>query len=184
MMRTEAPGNASNLYTIGNPTLGIPATQVRDTELNNIQEEIAETIEEAGITLDQTGVTFTQLRDAILTMIGRGGSQSSITIANNTGPSDVTGLVFNSVNVRSARVLFHLERRTDTQNVMEHGEMFIAFNNETSAWEIIVSSHGDDAEVSFSITAAGQVQYTSNDLTGTSYQATLRWTNIITVSAT
>lgn len=182
MRRTEAAGNDSNQYTEGNPTLGVPATVLGAIEMNNIQEEICRTIEEAGITVDQGGTTFTQLRDAILAIVGRGGSQSSFSIANNTGPSDVTGLLFNSANIRSARVLFHLERRTDTQDVMEHGEMFIAFNDETSAWEIIIQSHGDDAEVVFSITAGGQIQYTSNDLTGASYAGTLRWTNIISVA--
>jgi hypothetical protein len=182
MMRTEAPGNAANLYTIGNPTLGIPATQVRDTEMNNIQEELAEAIEEAGIALDQTGVTFTQLRDAILTMISRGGTQSSLAIANNTGPATVTGLIFNSTNIASARVLYHLERRTDTQDVTEHGELHIAFDNENTAWSVVNVSHGDDAEVVFSITPSGQVEYTSNDLTGATYSGKLRWTNIITVA--
>ena len=181
-MRTEAPGNANKLYTIGNPTLGIPATQVRDTEMNNIQEEIANVIEHAGLTLDQTGVTFTQLRDAILTLIGIGGAQSSIAIANNTGPANVTGLVFDLDDIASARILYHLERRTDTQDVMEHGELYVAYNNEQATWQIINVSHGDDAEVSFTITPAGQVQYTSNDLTGTTYSGTLRWANIITIA--
>lgn len=182
MRRTEAVGNDSNLYTEGNPTLGIPATVLGATEMNNIQEEICNVIEEAGITVDQSGVTLNQLKDAILALIGSGGTQSSIAIANNTGPSDVTGLVFNSANIASARILYHLERKTDSQDVMEHGELHVAFNNEDNSWTITQVSYGDDAEVVFSITAAGQVQYTSNDLTGTTYTGTLRWTNIITVA--
>jgi len=182
MRRTEALGNDSNLYTEGNPTLGIPATVVGAIELNNIQEEIAETIEAAGITLDQTGVTFTQLRDAILSLISSGGTQGSIAIANNTGPSDVTGLIFASASIKSARILFDIERRTDTQDVSEHGELYCLYDNENTAWSVELISFGDDAEVTFSITASGQVQYTSNDLTGTTYTGSMRWTNITTVA--
>lgn len=182
MRRTEALGNDSNQYTEGNPTTGVPATVLGAIEMNNIQEEICNVIEEAGITVDQTGVTFNQMKDAILTLIGNGGTQSSVAIANNSGPLDVTGLVFNSANIAAARVLFHLERRTDSQSVTEHGEFHIAYDNENNSWSIVTVSHGDDAEVSFTITAAGQVQYTSNDLTGTTYSGTIRFTNIITVA--
>lgn len=182
MKRTTAPGNDGNRYTEGNPTLGIPATTVGGDEMNNIQEEIANVVEGAGIALDQTGATEDQMLTAILSLISTGGTQGSIAIDNAAGPLDVTGLVFNSANITAARVLYHLERRTDSQDLMERGEMFIGFNNETNQWEIQTQSFGDDAEVVFSITAAGQVQYTSVNIVGTTYSGTLRWTDITTVA--
>ncbi len=182
MKRTTAPGNDGNRYTEGNPTLGIPATTVGGDEMNNIQEEIANVIEGAGIALDQTGATEDQMLTAILSLITSGGTQGSVAIQNNAGPLDVTGLLFASASVASARVLWHLERRTDSQDVTEHGMFFLSYNNETSAWEIVTQSFGDDAEVVFSVTASGQVQYTSNDLTGTTYSGTLRWSDITTIA--
>jgi hypothetical protein len=182
MKRTTALGNDTNRYTEGNPSLGVPATVVGAQEMNNIQEEIANAVEGAGLTVDQTGVTENQLVNAILLLIQGGGTQTTFAIANNTGPSDVTGLVFDKVNVRGARVLFHLERRTDTQNVAEIGELYPIYNPESDTWDIGASSHGDDAGVAFTITAAGQIQYTSDDLTGASYTGNIRFTSITTLA--
>lgn len=68
MHRIDAPGaTQENLFTEGNPTLGIPATQVSDDWLNDVQENIAEVIEAAGIVLDKGN--YAQLTSAILALI-------------------------------------------------------------------------------------------------------------------
>lgn len=52
MHRVDAPGaTAGNLFTEGNPTLGIPATTVGEDIMNDIQEELCNAIENAGISL-------------------------------------------------------------------------------------------------------------------------------------
>lgn len=64
MFRIDGPGFApGNLFTDGNPALGIPATDVTDEWLNAVQEELANTIESSGITLNKS--TNTQLNAAI-----------------------------------------------------------------------------------------------------------------------
>ena len=65
LKRTDADGHDSNRYTEGNPSLGVPATVVGAEEMNNIQEEIATTVEGAGLTVDQTGSSEGQLLQAI-----------------------------------------------------------------------------------------------------------------------
>lgn len=73
MKRTNASGSIANQFTDGNPTSGIPATVLEQTWLNNVQEEIAYVIEQAGITLN--GAVTTQLRTAIAAMITAGAAQ-------------------------------------------------------------------------------------------------------------
>ncbi len=69
MHRIDAPGFApGNLFTEGNPSLSIPATEVSDDWLNDVQEELTTVIEGVGITLVK-GLQ-TQLQSAINLMIG------------------------------------------------------------------------------------------------------------------
>jgi len=58
MFRIDSPGaTVDNKFTNGNPALGIPATDVSDEWLNSIQEELAYTIEQSGITLNKASTT-------------------------------------------------------------------------------------------------------------------------------
>ena len=100
----------------------------------------------------------------------------NFTINNNVGaPTSITDFVFDNVDTKAVRVQFDISRRTDTQNVVETGEIFLAYDDEASDWRISVDSKFDDAGVTLTVTAAGQVQYTSNDLTGASYSGTMRF---------
>ena len=63
MKRTDAPGSESNEFVDKNIGLGKPGTLLEQTWLNNVQEEIANLIESAGITLD--GGDKTQLIEAL-----------------------------------------------------------------------------------------------------------------------
>lgn len=68
MKRTDAAGaTLTNMFTNGDPQGGVPATVVDDTWLNQVQEEICNVIELAGITLDDG--QDDQLYDAILALI-------------------------------------------------------------------------------------------------------------------
>lgn len=67
MHRIDTVGaTGENLFTEGNPALGIPATQVSDDWLNDVQENIAEAIEAAGIVLEKGN--YNQLADAIISL--------------------------------------------------------------------------------------------------------------------
>ena len=50
------------------------------------------------------------------------------------------------------------------------------------SWEIALASHVDDAGVNFTITSAGQVQYSSTNMSGASYAGTLRLKNITKIA--
>jgi hypothetical protein len=65
----EAAG-IEGYFTEGNPATGTPATKVRGSWLNMIQEELRAVVVAAGLTPSKT--TYTQLRDAIKSLYGPG----------------------------------------------------------------------------------------------------------------
>jgi hypothetical protein len=88
---------------------------------------------------------------------------TSATLANNQAtPADIPGLSFNTADVLSAIVTFIVEREA-TSTEVESGEFEINFDG--TDWKSVQTGIGDTGVI-LSITAAGQVQYTSTDLTG------------------
>jgi hypothetical protein len=183
MKRTTASGHASNLYTEGNPGLGIAATVVGAAEMNNIQEELCNIVEEAGITLD--GSTMDQAITAIKAIIKRGGDGVEISVVNNqAAAANVTGVLFDKTAVKSGRCLFDVHRRTDSAQADEMGELYFWHNPVADTWSVDVQSRfgtGSGSGLTFSITAAGQVQYVTDNMAGASYSGTLRINDIKTI---
>lgn len=185
MKRVNGDGSTvDNKFTNGNPGLGVPATTVNDSWLNSVQEELALFIESQGITLDQTGVDLTQLQSALDNFVSSGGvSIADFTIANNqTAATDITGLVFDKLETKSARVLIDIFRKTDTEKYKEVGTLWVVYDSIDDDWEITIDTNFDDAGVIFTITSAGQVQYTSSNLAGGSYVGTIKMKNITKVA--
>jgi plastocyanin len=77
MHRIDSEGNVNNRFSEGNPSLGIEGTKVTADWLNDVQENIAYTIEAAGLTLEKGNSAL--LANAILTLVGEGGSFSNLT---------------------------------------------------------------------------------------------------------
>lgn len=70
MHRIDGPGaTTENKFTEGDPTVGVPATNVTGDWLNAIQEEISAAIEDAGLTLAKPDNT--QLAEAIRIIAGQ-----------------------------------------------------------------------------------------------------------------
>lgn len=149
--------------------------------MNDIMEEIISPIEDQGIALVKA--TQDQLLIAIKSLIAFGGdAQFSVAIANAQGGAlPITGLIFDKVTIKAAVVAFNIERKTATQNVQETGTMYIGHDSADDIWRISDISGLDDSGVTFTITAAGQVEYTSDDLTGASYVGTVRIGQVINI---
>lgn len=181
MHRIDGPGAGVGLnnWTEGNPGLGIPATTVTDDYMNDSQEEICTIIEAEGLVLAKG--TQDQLQDAISLMIASGGAAAAdidIPLLDNTGPADVTGLSFNKTNFKGGNFALDIHRRDDGQSKNETGMGYVSHNTETDTWGISLQSFDEDAATVFSITAGGQVQYTSSNFGGANYSGTLRVNNI------
>ncbi|MGL5074796.1 MAG: hypothetical protein ACRDBG_02995 [Waterburya sp.] len=90
--------------------------------------------------------------------------ETSFSMANNqASPANVTGLAFANGVVRGFKALLTIEidATTDLYEVVE-----IIGVQRGADWSISYSSSGDDSQVLFSITTAGQIQYTSANLAG------------------
>ena len=181
MHRIDSPGaTAGNLFTEGNPALSIPATEVSDDWLNDVQEELANFIENQGITLVKGQQD--QLETALGLFFGSGGGQGIKLdpLANNTADQVITGLVFDKTLYKGAVIFMDIHRETDSSNVQE--TLIIAVNHDPKddVWRLSVLITGlDDAGTTFNITSAGQVRATTNDLTGTNYDGQLRVTGVL-----
>ena len=80
------------------------------------------------------------------------------------------------------RVLIHIHRQSTTEDFDEIGELFLNFDQVADNWQIALASHIEDAGVTFTITAAGQVQYSSTLLGGASYVGTLKMKNVTKIA--
>lgn len=170
-----APGATVGYFTEGDPGTGVPATVVSAEWLNTVQEELVAILTAAGVTPDKTDRD--QVLTAILALMEDGDSVADFTVANNTAvAANVTGLSFNKVNYKSAVIEYDLYRKdatpTETSCI---GKLVAIYKPTADTWEIQGPEEmGDDCGVTFSITAGGQIQYTSTNYTGGSYVGLMR----------
>ena len=180
MHRIDAPGFApGNLFTEGNPSLNIPATEVSDDWLNDVQEGIVTVIEDAGITLIKGQQD--QLKAAINLMIGLGGSEIKIDpLLNATADQVITGLIFDKASIKAAIINFDIHRRTDSSNEQETGILLITHDTEDDIWRAqLLQSGFDDSGSNFNVVAGtGQVRISTDDLAGAAYAGQLRITGV------
>lgn len=100
------------------------------------------------------------------------GVEETVTLNNNqVAAADVEGLRFDSDKVKEARIEYFVQRVTTgggAVELTESGTLHCVWQPTSSSWSL---SQGDfypeDAGITFSITAAGKVQYTTTNITGT-----------------
>jgi len=180
MHRIDAPGFApGNLFTEGNPSLSIPATEVSDDWLNDVQEEIVTVIEDAGITLVKGQQD--QLKAAINIMIGLGGSEIKLDpLLNNTADQVIAGLIFDKTVIKAALINFDIHRRTDSSNEQDMGILLVTHDSEDDQWraELLQSGFDDSGSIFNVVVATGQVRISTTTLAGANYAAQLRITGV------
>lgn len=183
MHRIDSPGaTIDNLFTEGNPSLGIPATEVSDDWLNDVQEEISNLIENQGITLVKGQQDQLEAAIALLVSGGIGGGGINIKIdplLNATADQEITGLVFDKLITKAVTVNFDIHRETDSSNVQETGMLAITHDSKDDVWRVaLMMSSFDDAGATFAITVDGQVEITTDNLAGASYEGQIRINSI------
>jgi multidrug efflux pump subunit AcrA (membrane-fusion protein) len=91
-------------------------------------------------------------------------AETSFSITNNqASPASITGLAFSNSAVRSFKVLLSVEIDA-TLDLFESFELIGI--NKAGSFEMAQSAVGDESGIVLSITAAGQVQYTSANYSG------------------
>ena len=110
--------------------------------------------------------------------------ETTFNLANNvSSPQDIVGLLFNPATVRSAVIEYSIYRSTSSNELAEKGTLNIVYKNGGTVgekWTIGRVFFGDDGEIIISATDAGQFQYTSSNLAGTSYSGTMRFEAVVT----
>lgn len=103
--------------------------------------------------------------------------QTSFSAANNqSSAANVTGLAFANGSVRSAEVLYSIALSA-TSSKFEVGKLLLVQRG--SDWQLSQQYAGDNAGFVFTVTSAGQVQYTSPNSAGFS-SATIKFRAIVT----
>jgi len=101
-------------------------------------------------------------------------SMSANILNNQTTPVSIQGLNFSGST--SGRVSYEVRRITSTQQKEALGELMILYKS--TGWQISDSYFGDSTGVTFSITATGQIQYVSSNLTGSNYTGIIYFTEM------
>ncbi len=104
-------------------------------------------------------------------------SQTTFAPANNqSSPANVTGLAFANASVRSATIYYSIVINA-TASLYESGTLQLI--QKASSWDYNQETAGDASQLVFSVTAAGQVQYTTPNYTGFS-SAKMQFRAIVT----
>lgn len=101
------------------------------------------------------------------------GIEKTFTLVNNqASAADVTGLVFDLRQTSQAIVEYLVQRittSTGATELVESGIFIVSYMPTSATWELhsVSADTPDNSGVTFSVTSAGQVQYTSTNITGT-----------------
>ena len=106
---------------------------------------------------------------------------NSFTLANNqVAAASVTNLIFNKTSLSYVIVAIAGRRRTDSGEYVGGGFLSARYAKDANTWSIDYDLSGDRESnlwlgLTFSITSAGQVQYTSSNIAGANYAGYLRF---------
>ncbi len=116
---------------------------------------------------------------------GGGGSgipaPTSFSLSEGVSNQPITGLLFSPASVLAFVIEYTIVRTKSSTKVCSVGRFRAIYNSSTSTWLTSDDYAGDNAGVDFSVTAAGQVNYTSTALAGAPPHAgTLKYITLIT----
>lgn len=100
---------------------------------------------------------------------------TSFNLANNqVVAANVTSASFDDSTIRGFIMSYSIYRSTTLNEESETGQIFGCYKSTAGTWEI-AQTYGGSSGVTFSITNAGQLQYTTTNLAGASYSGKLKF---------
>lgn len=109
------------------------------------------------------------------------GFEKNFALVNNVAvAANIDGLTFTSKTVSQAVVDFFIQRVTTgigATEILTSGTFHLVYKPTSNAWALVImGTPGPSASgITFSVTAAGQVQYTSSNITGTASISKISW---------
>lgn len=188
MHRIDSDGaTLDNKFTEGNAGLSIPATIVSAAIMNAFQEEIVKIVLDSGQALKTSATdTFDQLEEALFRLHKFGGRFAPIVFApanNQATNADVTGFpVVDQALYKAVEFFFTCHRKTDSEYVKETGRLYATWDDDALSWDVSILTVHDQCGLTFVMNLVTgteyKLQYTSENLAGTSYVASLKITDI------
>ena len=100
---------------------------------------------------------------------------TSFSVANNiSSATNITGLVFDPAQIRSAIISYSVYRSTNSTELSEAGQIMVTYKSTANSWELARYSVGD-AGLTFTMLPSGQMQFTSTNMSGTGYSGLLKF---------
>lgn len=125
-------------------------------------------------------IAFAQAVEAALaTLVGPFDVPPQVFVLTSNANSNVSlpNLSFPSSDVKGAIIEYAVVRTTTTANVTETGSLIINFNTNnpvTNKWEISRDYIGD-ADITFSVTDSGQIQFSTTVISGVDHVGTITY---------
>lgn len=88
-----------------------------------------------------------------------------IILNNQTTPTNVTNLIFDSAENKSAFVDYSIYRTKGSVELIEAGTIRVSYKAGSNTWVMDRTYGNDDSGVELDVTSAGQVVYTSSNIT-------------------
>lgn len=127
-------------------------------------------------------IQFAQaVEGALASVVGAFDVPPQIQIIDSYNPGvsvDMPSFSFPTSDVRAAQLIYSVYRTTTTETAYETGTLEIVYspnNPSTQQWETSRSYTGD-GKISFYVTDAGQVQFTTETMGGSNHSGTISYT--------
>ena len=105
-------------------------------------------------------------------------ASTSQTLANNQAAADVTSMLFSSATYRGVVVEIEVSRKTASSERRGFVTLRLVYDTTAASWVIVdvtEDNTGTDLGVTWTVTAAGQVKYATDNQSGASYAGTGKW---------
>lgn len=124
--------------------------------------------------------TFQSFMRVLYDRVNPIGEEKSFTLVNNVAvAASIEGMKFDPRKISVAHIDFLIQRVTTgggATQLIAAGTFIIAYRPNPVGWSYYSLGAGPDASgITFTITSAGQVQYTSTNITGTASISKLYW---------
>jgi len=109
-------------------------------------------------------------------------TQVDFTVNNNQSSAlTISGLSFSSSSEISGSFFVDVERYDDSNYYREFFKCIAYYDSDAASWVLRSPSEGDESGITLSITAAGVLQYTTDNMTGGNYAGSASIANIVKV---